>query len=95
MKMNEFILISALIFIYGVYSLISKKNLIKSLIGIILMIESSHLLFISISPANPLTQYFVIISIVISGGLMATIIGFMITIYRRKGTLKTKVLNVS
>ena len=93
--MNEFILISALIFVYGAYSLISKKNLIKSLIGIILMIESSHLLFISISPANPLTQYFVITSIVISGGLMATIIGFMITIYRRKGTLKTKVLNVS
>ena len=93
--MNEFILISALIFVYGVYSLILKKNLIKSLIGIILMIESSHLLFISIFPANPLTQYFVITSIVISGGLMATIIGFMITIYRRKGTLKTKVLNVS
>ena len=93
--MNQFILVSALIFIYGIYALIAKKNLIKSLIGIILMIESSHLLFISTSPLNSLAQYFVVISIVISGSVIATTIGFILTVYRRKGTLKTKVLNVS
>ncbi len=93
--MNELVLASALIFIFGIYSLITKKNLLKSLIGIILMIESSHLLFISISPLNTLVQYFVIVSIVISGCIMATTVGFILTVYRRKGTLKTKALNVS
>jgi NADH:ubiquinone oxidoreductase subunit K len=92
--MNAFLAVSVLIFIYGIYALITKKNLIKSLIGIILMTESSHLLFISVSPLNSLAQYFVLISIVVAGCLIGTIISFILIVYKRKGTINTKVLNL-
>ncbi len=90
--MDIYIITAGILFIYGIYALISKKNLIKSLIGLILMIESSHLIFISSSPLNALTQYFVIVSIVITGCLLAVIIGFILNIYKKTGTLNTKVL---
>jgi NADH:ubiquinone oxidoreductase subunit K len=92
--MEVLILTSALLLIFGFYTLIRKKNLIKSLIGIILMIESSHLLFIASAPLNTLAQYFVLISIVISGCLIGVMIAFILTVYRRKGTLNTRVLEV-
>ena len=93
--MNEFVVSSIIIFVCGIYCMISKKNLIKLLIGLILMVESSHLIFITISPLNALAQYFVLISIVINSCLIATIISFIIIVYRKKGTLNTKMLDVS
>ena len=92
--MIVYIVTSTIIFIFGIYALISKKNLIKSLIGLILMIESSHLIFISSSPLNTLAQYFVIVSIVIAGCSLTVIIGFIINIYRKRGTLDTKILKL-
>jgi len=92
--MDVYIITAGIIFIFGIYALVSKKNLIKSLIGLILMIESSHLIFISSSPLNALAQYFVIISIVITGCLLAIIIGFILNIYKKTGTLNTKILKL-
>jgi NADH:ubiquinone oxidoreductase subunit K len=41
-----------------------------------------------------LAQYFVIVSIVIAGCSLTVIIGFIINIYRKRGTLDTKILKL-
>lgn len=92
--MIEFIIVSVFMFVYGLYTIILKKNLIKSLIGIVLLTESSHLIFIGLNPTSSLSQYFVLTSIIISGCVFATILGLLISVYRKEGKLDVDILDI-
>lgn len=90
---QEFIIVSVLMFAMGLYALSTRKNLLRGLVGLILLMESSHLLFISFNPMSALTQFFVLASIVLSGCIFAATLALIITIYKRENTIKADILD--
>ncbi|MEM4576598.1 MAG: NADH-quinone oxidoreductase subunit K [Candidatus Nezhaarchaeales archaeon] len=91
---------SIILLAIGVYCLASKRNMIKTVIGIEIMTIAVNTAFISLGwmrmyPANiidPLAQTFVIISIVIGGAIAALALSLVINAYRHFKTLDLKKL---
>ena len=86
------------LFIIGMYCLIIKRNMIRLVLGIELLINASHLLFISFSAfrtigyVDPLGQVIVTISIVFAGCLTALALTIITYAYKHYGTLDIRKL---
>ena len=92
-----YVLASALIFSIGVYTLASKRNIIKQLIGIELLINAAHLNFIVFATSNPagLDPYamsFVIISLGVGASIIAAAVLLIVQVYRTYGTMDLEAL---
>jgi NADH:ubiquinone oxidoreductase subunit K len=89
---------SVVLFFIGLYCLATKRNMIRLLMGLEIMINSVSLNFIALSSyveegaVHPLAHAFTILSIAIGGCILA--VGLVITIYayRHYGTLDVREL---
>jgi len=89
---------SIILFFIGVYCLIAKRNMIRLLMGLEIMMNAANLNFIAFSSqaaegaVHPLAHVFTIISISIGGCVIA--LGLVITIYayRHYGSLDVREL---
>lgn len=91
---------SIILLAIGVYCLVSKRNMIKTIIGLEIVTIAVNTVFISLGwmrtyPANfvePLVQTFVIISIAIGGAVAALALSLVVGAYRHYKTLDLRKL---
>jgi multisubunit Na+/H+ antiporter MnhC subunit len=96
-----FYLLITAVFLYavGFYIMATKRNMIKFIIGLELLLDGAHLNFVTFATAwsgfvvDPLAQSLVIISICIGGGVIAVGLAFIIRAYNLRGTLDIRKLN--
>ena len=98
MPLINYVACSVILFFIGVYCLIVKRNMIRLLMGLEIMMNAANLNFIAFSKmavegaSHPLAHVFTIISISIGGCVIA--LGLIITLYayRHYGTLDVREL---
>jgi len=91
---------SIILLVIGIYCIISKRNMIKTVIGIEIITIAVNMVFLSLGwmrtyPApliDPLAQSFVIMSIVIGGAIAALALSLVTNAYRHYKTLDLKKL---
>ncbi|RLF09195.1 MAG: cation:proton antiporter [Thermoprotei archaeon] len=91
---------SIILLAIGLYCVVSKRNMIKTVIGIEIMTIAVNMVFLSLGwmrlyPAHVvdmLAQVFVITSIVIGGVVAAVALSLVVNAYRHYGTLDLKKL---
>lgn len=94
-----FLFVSVFLYAIGLYAVATKRNMIKFVIALELLLDGAHLNFITFSTAwtgffvDPLAQAIVIISISIGGGVIAVALAFIIRAYNKFGTLDVRKLN--
>jgi NADH:ubiquinone oxidoreductase subunit K len=92
-----YIVFSGLIFSIGIYTLASKRNIIKQLIGIELMVNAANLnlvVFASSSGAgvDPYALSFVVLSIAAGAAVITVGLMLIINVYRTYGTMDLEAL---
>jgi len=98
MDVNIYVITAIILYGIGTYCLLSKRNLIRILIGLEILANAANLNFIVFSTIktsgliDPLPHAFVIISIVLHGCIIAIGLALVIMIYRIYRTLDVKKL---
>jgi len=93
------LIISVFLYAVGLYAMATKRNMIKFIIALELLLDGAHLNFIAFAASwslwlvDPLAQAFVIISICIGGGVFAVGLAFIIRAYNKFGTLDIRKLS--
>lgn len=93
MLFEPYLVCSFILFVIGIYCLATKRNMIKLVIGIELLINAANLNFIVFSShrnsgfVDLLPQSVVFFSISIAGGLTAVILAMILNAYKRYKTL--------
>jgi len=93
MLFEPYLVCSFVLFVIGIYCLATKRNMIKLVIGIELLVNAANLNFIVFSyHRNPgvidlLPQSVVFFSISIAGGLTAVILAMILNAYKHYKTL--------
>lgn len=82
-----YIILSLILLFSGAYTVVVKRNFLKILIGVELMLIGANLAFIVFSSGNTVAQTFVIISLLIGTIFSAAGIVLAISIYRQCKTL--------
>lgn len=95
--MNEYIILSLVLYALGMYCLVTKRNMIRLLLGIEILINAANINFISFSRAipgfiDPLAYSIVTVSIGLAASVAA--VGVIILVYAHKhyGTLDVRML---
>ncbi|MFZ8857422.1 MAG: NADH-quinone oxidoreductase subunit NuoK [Candidatus Caldarchaeales archaeon] len=88
---------AALIFALGVYTLASKRHLIKQLVAIELMINAAHLNLVTYATSSslgvdPLGMGFVLLSLGVGAAVIAVAVILFVHVYRLTGTLDVDLL---
>jgi NADH:ubiquinone oxidoreductase subunit K len=89
---------SVVLYIIGLYCLVVKRNMIRMLIALEIMLNAANLNFIAFSSygavgfTHPLAQAFAIISIGIGGCIIALGLAITIHAYKHYGTLDVREL---
>lgn len=88
-----YVLFAFLLFIIGIYGLTTKRNIIKMVIAIEMMINAAHLNFVAFSTnvntgfIDPFAQGFVLLSMSIGAAVIALALLLSIHVYRNYKTL--------
>lgn len=94
--MIEYIATAVFLFSLGLYCLGTKNNLIKSIIGMVILLAGVNLNFIYFSfkgaTVNLLGQTIVITVIVIEGCVIAITLAYVYMAYRKTGSLDLRKL---
>jgi NADH:ubiquinone oxidoreductase subunit K len=81
----------------GIYCLATKRNMLRMIFGLEIMINAANLSFISLATGvpgfvDPLAHSIVIVSIGLSGAVSAVAITLVVYAYRQYGTLDIREL---
>ena len=97
--LEYFLLTAVFLYAIGFYIMATKRNMIKFIIGLELLLDGAHLNFVTFAAAwpgfvvDPLAQSLVIISICIGGGVIAVGLAFIIRAYNLRGSLDIRKFN--
>ncbi|MHA1832558.1 MAG: NADH-quinone oxidoreductase subunit NuoK [Candidatus Baldrarchaeia archaeon] len=98
MDIRVYISFAIILYGIGIYCLLSKRNLIRILIGLEILANAANLNFIAFSTVkapgliDPLPHVFVIVAIVIHGCIIAIGLTLVVMIYRIYHSLDVKKL---
>jgi len=88
LNVSLYMIAAIILFLIGVYCVVSKRNALKTVIGIEIMTTAIHLNFIALSLANPpvgvvdsLAQSIVIMSMVVGAAIATLALMLIIRIY--------------
>ncbi len=96
---TAFLILAVFLYAIGLYGMATKRNMIKFLIALELLLDGAHLNFIVFATAwsgfyiDLMAQAIVIVSICIGGGVIAIALAFFIRAYNKFGTLDIRKLN--
>ncbi len=94
--MIEYLVTATFLFFLGLYCLGTKHNLIKNIIGIVVLLAGINLNFIYFSfkgaTVNLLGQTIVITTIVIEGCVIAITLAYVYAAYQKTGSLNIRKL---
>ncbi|MFX0167780.1 MAG: NADH-quinone oxidoreductase subunit NuoK [Candidatus Hodarchaeota archaeon] len=97
--LSGFLAVAVILYVIGIYGMATKRNMIKFLISLELLLDGAHLNFIVFATIwsggyiDLMVQAIVIASICIGGGIIAIGLGFIISAYNKFGTLDVRKLN--
>ena len=97
--LSAFLAVAVILYVIGIYGMATKRNMIKFLISLELLLDGAHLNFIAFATVwtggyiDLMAQAIVIVSISIGGGIIAIALGFIIRAYNKFGTLDVRKLN--
>jgi len=95
LELTYYIIFSFALYIIGIYCLATKRNLIRLLLGIEMLINAANINFITFAAyANPgfvdsMGHSFASISIGLAGALSAVALAIVVLVYRHYGTLNS------
>ncbi len=103
LDMLHFYLIASLIlYLMGIYTLASNRNMIKLVIGIEILVAAVNLNFLALAaftsgqgvlgPVDPLAQTFVVLSICVGGAIAAVALALIRNAFNHYGTLDVREL---
>ena len=93
-SLADFVIVSAMLFGIGVYGLVTKRNALRLLFAVEIMINAANLNFVAFgqylpfatpaqaSTPNPLGQTFVLFSIALAAAEAAVILAIVVVAYR-------------
>ncbi len=90
-SLSDFVIVSAMLFGIGVYGLVTKRNALRLLFAVEIMINAANLNFVafdqylpsSVGPgSNALGQTFVLFSIALAAAEAAVILAIVVVAYR-------------
>jgi NADH-quinone oxidoreductase subunit K len=93
LPLSVYMMFNVLLFVIGVYSCVSKRNLIRIIIGVDILTSAVNLNFIVFSTfrtpglIDPAGHSFVIMLIALEGGVVAVLLSLVVFLYRHYGTL--------
>ena len=96
--LNHYLAFSAILFIVGVYCLATKRNMIRLVLGIEILINAANINFIAFSAfrskgfIDPLAHSIVIVSISLAGCVTAVALALVVYAYKHYGTLDVRKL---
>jgi NADH:ubiquinone oxidoreductase subunit K len=86
-----------ILFIVGIYGLITQKDSFKLIISIEILVTAANSLFIGIGYYGnqnvAINQSYAILSLSIGGGIIAVALGFIILMYKRVGSIDISQFN--
>lgn len=85
MGIANYLMFSLMILFLGMYCVITKKNLIKSTIGISIMVKGASLSFLAAGGTT--AQVAVVLIIVIDAIVAAVLLSLAVNVYKQTGTL--------
>jgi len=98
-SLSYYLMFTFTLFIIGFYCLITKRNMIRLILGIELMVNAANFSFIVFSSnwtvgyVDPLAHSFVIISTGLVGSVTAVALTIVVFAYRHYGTLDVRELS--
>ncbi|MHA2034323.1 MAG: NADH-quinone oxidoreductase subunit K [Candidatus Thorarchaeota archaeon] len=100
--LDIYLLFALILYLLGIYTLASARNMIKLVIGIEVLVAAANLNFLALAaftsgpsvlgPVDPLVQDFVILSICVGGAIAAIAMSLIANAYRHYGTLDIREL---
>ena len=84
-SLSDFMIVSAMLFGIGIYGLVTKRNALRMLFAIELMINAANLNFVAFGQflqANAIGQTFVLFSIALAAAETAVILAIIVVTYR-------------
>lgn len=84
-SLTDFVIVSALLFGIGIYGLVTKRNALRLLFAVEIIINAANLNFIAFSQFlwnNAVGQTFVLFSIALAAGEAAVILAIVVVAYR-------------
>jgi NADH:ubiquinone oxidoreductase subunit K len=85
MVVANYIMFAVMILFLGMYCVLTKKNLIKSAIGISIMVKGASLSFLAAGGTT--AQVAVVLIIVVDAIVAAILLSLAVNVYRRTGSL--------
>lgn len=95
-SVGHYFVLSAILFVIGVYGVIARRNLIVVLMSLELMLNSANLAFVAFSRAyNDMTgQVFMIMSITVAAAEVAVGLALVVAVYAHRETLDIDILKI-
>lgn len=90
-SLTDFVLVSAVLFGIGIYGLVTKRNALRLLFAVEIMINAANLNFVAFEQyapfaaaavSNPVGQTFVLFSIALAAAEAAVILAIVVVAYR-------------
>ncbi len=84
-SLADFVLVSAMLFGIGIYGLVTKRNALRLLFAVEIMINAANLNFVAFGQylqSNALGQTFVLFSIALAAAEAAVILAIVVVAYR-------------
>ena len=98
LRLEYYIAFAFILYIIGLYCLATKRNMIRLVLGIEILINAANLNFIALSAyrtpgfVDPLAHSIVMISIAIAGCVSAVALALIVYAYKHYGTLNVRKL---
>ena len=85
-SLTDFVLVSAMLLGIGIYGLVTKRNALRLLFAVEIMINAANLNFVAFSQyafaSNAVGQAFVLFSIALAAGEAAVVLAIVVVAYR-------------
>lgn len=97
MELHYYVIFAFSLYLIGIYCLVTKRNMIKLILGIEILINAANVNFIALGHAvpgfvDPLAHSIVTVSIGLAGSVTAVAITIVVYAYRHYGTLDIRML---
>jgi NADH-quinone oxidoreductase subunit K len=96
--LSYYVLLSVTLYIIGAYCLATKRNMIRLILGIEVLVNAANINFITFSAVfspgfvDPLGHSIVIVSISLAGAVSAVALTLIVNAYKHYGTLDVREL---
>jgi NADH-quinone oxidoreductase subunit K len=95
-SLNDFMIVSAVLFCIGLFIIVSKKNAIQILIGIELMLNAAILNLVAFGKYDRINnggQMFALFAIVLAAATTAVALAIILNVYRQYKTINPDKVN--